>query len=132
MGCLERTLDGRYPNVRQYGARYAIIVLSMINLLNFADRYVPSAVKQLIEDDLHLNDFETSLPVTGMVIVYMIFAVIFGILSDKNIMDRRCILCGAIIFWSISTALAGLSTNLIQLIALRSLIGVGEAAYGKS
>lgn len=56
---------------------------------------------------------------------------IFGILNDKQLMDRRIILCGAIIFWSIVTALAGLSKNLIQLIVLRSLVGVGEAAYGE-
>lgn len=128
---LGRSLGDEFPNVRQYGARYALNILSAINLLNFADRYVPSAVKSLIEEDLHLNDFETALPVTGMVVVYMIFAVIFGVLSDRDIVDRRYLLCGAIIFWSIATASAGLATNLVQLVALRSLVGVGEAAYGE-
>ncbi len=125
-----RHLDGKFPNMRQYGARYAIIVLSAINLLNFADRCVPSAVKELIQTDLNLDDFQTSLPVTGMIIVYMVFAVIFGVLSDKELLDRRYILCGAILFWSFATALAGIATNLTQLIIFRSLIGVGEAAYG--
>ncbi len=123
-------LDRSRPMTRQIGAGAGLIILSSINLLNFADRYVPSAVKQLIEDDLHLNDFQTALPVTGMIVVYMIFAVIFGILSDRELFDRRVLLFGAIISWSIATASAGLATNLTQLIVFRSLVGIGEAAYG--
>ena len=125
-----RNLDSRFPNTRQFGARYALIILFTINLLNYTDRYVPAAVKQLIQKDLNLTDFETSLPTAGMIICYIIFAIIFGVISDRSLMDRRVLLCGAIVFWSISTALAGLATSLTQLVALRSLIGVGEAAYG--
>lgn len=62
-----------------------------------------------------------------MVIVYVISACIFGFLADKQYMDRRYILCGAIIFWSLATASAGLAQNLEQLVVLRSLVGVGEA-----
>jgi MFS family permease len=116
--------------MRQPGSRTALLTLTAINLLNFADRYVPSAVKSLIQDDLHLSDFQTSLPSTGMVIVYTIFAIIFGMISDKHYFDRRIILCGAIICWSLATSLAGLATNLTQLVIVRSLVGIGEAAYG--
>ena len=52
---------------RQEGARYAVIILTSINLLNYADRYVPASVKDLIKEDLNLTDVETSLPATGMV-----------------------------------------------------------------
>ena len=124
-----RKLDDKYPNERQYGAKYALYVLTIINLLNFADRYVPSAVKQLIIDDLHLTDFQSSLPNTGMIVVYMVFAVIFSYFADKKLFDRRTILCFAVIFWSIATSLAGLSTNLVSLILLRSLVGVGKFCY---
>ena len=51
--------------IRQPGARAALITLTAINFLNFADRYVPSAVKSLIQEDLRLSDFQTSLPSTG-------------------------------------------------------------------
>ena len=128
---LGRSLNSKYPNCRQFGARNALLLLMGINLLNFADRYVPSAVKDLIKADLHLTDLETSYQGTGMIIVYMIFAAIFGYISDKNIIDRRIILSSAIAFWSIATALAGLANNIVQLVALRALVGVGEAAYGR-
>jgi len=127
---LGRKLDGRFPMIRQYGANHALIVLSLINLANYADRYVPASVKELIIEDLHITDFESSLPSTGMVVVYMIFGIIFGGLSDSQVFDRRVILCLAVAFWSLVTALAGLSQSLLALILIRSLVGVGEAAYG--
>ncbi len=40
------------------------------------------------------------------------------------------ILCGAIVLWSLATGLAGLSTGIVTLVVIRSLVGVGEAAYG--
>lgn len=42
-----------------------------------------------------------------MVVVYTIFAVIFGLIADKNILDRRLILFGAVLFWSAATSFAG-------------------------
>jgi hypothetical protein len=44
------------PLRRQEGARTALVVLTCINMLNFADRYVISSVKELIKADLHLSD----------------------------------------------------------------------------
>jgi len=124
-----KKLTADCPNQRQEGARFALLTFTAVNLLNFADRYVPSSVKPLLKEDLHLSDTETSLPVTGMVLVYMVFAVLFGWLADKNIIDRRLILSGAVLFWSLATALAGLAQNIVQLVIFRSLVGVGEAAY---
>ena len=126
---LGRTLDDKYPGVRQYSSRYALQVLFALNLLNCADRYVPSAVKPLYTEELHLSDFESSLPFTGIALVTMLSAMCFGVLADKNVFDRRYIMCFAIFFWSLATALAGLATNLFSLVILRSLVGIGEGAY---
>ena len=57
--------EKKTTGIRQPGARAALITLTAINFLNFADRYVPSAVKSLIQEDLRLSDFQTSLPSTG-------------------------------------------------------------------
>lgn len=66
----------------------------------------------------------------GMVLVFSVFAVLFGWAGDYQVGDRRVILCAAIAFWSVATALAGLSDDLATLVFFRSLVGVGEAAYG--
>lgn len=124
-----KRLNAKFPNRRQEGARYALIVLSCINLLNFADRYVPSSVKVLLKRDLHLSDTQTALPASGMVFVYMTTALFFGWVADMRLMDRRIILAVGVAFWSLVTALAGVSSNFTQLLVFRSLVGVGEAAY---
>jgi hypothetical protein len=54
-----------YAGMRQPGARAAVLTLTAINFLNFADRYVPSAVKSLIQEELQISDLGTSLPNTG-------------------------------------------------------------------
>ena len=124
-----KTLPRRGP-CRQEGARAALLALTAINLLNFADRYVASSVKELIKADLGLTDTETALPASGMVLVYMVSAVCFGLLNDREAFDRRALLAGGVAFWSLATAAAALAQDLGTLVALRSLVGVGEAAYG--
>ena len=114
---------------RQEGATFAFIVLCAVNYLNYMDRYVPAAVKDLIIDDLNLTDTESSLPATGMIIVYMFSALFFAWIDRRDYFDRRTILCCAVIFWSLATFMAGLAVNLEGLVLTRSLVGVGDAAY---
>lgn len=109
------------------GATYAIIVLTMMNLLNYIDRYVPSVVKDLFKHDLKLTDFETSLPITGFVVVYMISSVIFGELADR--FPRKYIIAAGVLIWSAATALAAFATGFWTFMLARALVGVGEAAY---
>jgi len=66
------------------GALYALMVLTLINLINYMDRYIPSANKDLIKKDLSLTDAETSLPITAFLVVYMLVSPVFGILADKK------------------------------------------------
>lgn len=124
-----KKLSNEHPNQRQEGARFALLVFSFINLLNYCDRYVPSSVKPLFQEELQLSASETSWPTSAMVVVYMICAPIFGFIADRDLVDRRLILAFAVVFWSVATGLAGLAHDLGTLIALRSLVGVGEAAY---
>jgi MFS family permease len=78
----ERTEPGQHKPPPP-GAKYAVFVLTAMNLLNYADRYVPSAIKDLYKRDLHLTDLQTSLPLTAFVLVYIIASPTFGALADK-------------------------------------------------
>ncbi len=109
------------------GATFAIAVLTAMNLLNYLDRFVPSAVKDLFKDDLHLTDAETSYPLTAFVIVYMLASPVFGGLSDR--MSRKGLIAAGVVMWSLATAAAAFATGFWSLLFARSLVGVGEAAY---
>jgi MFS family permease len=109
------------------GARYAVAILTAMNLLNYLDRYVPSAVKDLFKHDLELTDAETSLPLTAFVIVYMLTSPVFGALADRG--PRRLLVALGVALWSIATAAAALAVGFWTLLIARSFVGIGEAAY---
>ena len=109
------------------GAVFAVTVLTLMNLLNYLDRWVPAAVKDLFKQDLDLSDAETSLPFTAFVIVYMLASPIFGGLADRA--PRRLLIALGVALWSLATAAAALATGFWSLFFARALVGVGEAAY---
>lgn len=109
------------------GATRALVVLTAMNLLNYVDRYVPSAVKDLFKADLGLTDAETSYPLTAFVVVYMLASPVFGALADK--MPRRVVIAAGVALWSLATGLAAFAEGFWTFLLARALVGVGEAAY---
>ncbi|MFL5417732.1 MAG: spinster family MFS transporter [Myxococcales bacterium] len=118
---------GAKPNQLPEGAGFALAVLTAMNLLNYLDRYVPSAVKDLFKKDLGLTDTQTSLPLTAFVIVYMITSPVFGSLADK--WPRKVVIASGVALWSLATAAASLAHGFAFFLFARALVGVGEAAY---
>ncbi|MBM4342331.1 MAG: MFS transporter [Deltaproteobacteria bacterium] len=109
------------------GARRALLALTLLNLLNYVDRYVPSAVKDLFKADLHLDDAQTSWPLTAFVVVYMLASPVFGSLADR--FARRKVIAFGVALWSVATAAAALAQGFWSFLSARALVGVGEAAY---
>jgi MFS family permease len=109
------------------GAGLAVCVLTVMNLLNYLDRWVPSVVKDLFKADLKLNDFETSLPLTGFIVVYMLTSPIFGALADR--WPRKILIAAGVALWSLATGAAALAIGFWTFFLARAMVGVGEAAY---
>jgi len=109
------------------GAGFTLAVLTAMNLLNYLDRYVPSAVKGLFKADLQLTDTQTSLPLTAFVIVYMLASPVFGGLADR--WSRPRLIAMGVALWSLATAAGALAVDFWTFLAARALVGVGEAAY---
>jgi MFS family permease len=63
-------------------------------------------------------------------IVHSLTSVPLGILADRWI--RKKIISIGVLIWSIATFISGLVQNFHQLLAARSMVGIGEAAYGPS
>ena len=108
-------------------ATYAVVVLTLMNLLNYVDRWVPSAVKEDFKRELQLTDAQTSYPLTGLVIVYMICSPIFGSLSDR--WPRKWVIAVGVGLWSLATGAAYFAVGFWSFLITRALVGVGEAAY---
>lgn len=109
-------------------ARWALGVLTLINLFNYLDRYVPAAlVESLRRSELHVSDTQSGLLMSGFIVVYMLTSPLFGVLGDRG--RRPRIVAAGIALWSLATGLAGLARSFAGLLVARSAVGVGEAAY---
>lgn len=115
------------PRAAAPGALFALLILTLMNMLNYVDRYVPSAVKGLFKKDLDLTDTQTSLPLTAFIIVYMIASPIFGSLAERG--NRRLLIALGVAAWSLATAAAALADSFFTFMLARAAVGIGEAAY---
>lgn len=111
-----------------HAARWALGVLTLINLFNYLDRYVPAAlVEDLRRSELHVTDTQSGLLMSGFIVVYMLTSPLFGMLGDRG--RRPRIVAAGIALWSLATGIAGLARSFAALLVARSAVGVGEAAY---
>ena len=108
------------------GATVLLFILTVLSILNFADRYLIVAFSAAIIPELWLSNFEFGL-LTGFVFltVYMIIALIAGCLADR--LNRSRFISFGLLLWSGLTAACGLAQNFLQMAAARIFIGVSEA-----
>jgi len=111
--------------------RRALVVLTLINMFNYIDRWVvPPLFESLRRDPVlgHPSDARLGSLMTAFVIIYMIASPFFGALGDR--MARTRLIAFGVALWSLATATAGLATSFAMLFAARATVGIGEAAYG--
>lgn len=113
------------PTVTQ--ARYAFILLLIINILNYTDRSIFAAVQTTVQKDFGLTDVQLGLINSSFLFIYGILTLPLGVWADRGI--RKNIIAAAVTVWSIATAMAGFTHNFIHLLLSRSVLGVGEAGY---
>ena len=106
----------------------ALALLFGVNFLNYIDRYVIAAVAPLIQKDFALADAQLGLVGSMFMAAYMAASPIAGVLADR--WPRRFFVAGGVLLWSLATVASGLAVSYRQLLAARSLIGVGEAGFG--
>ncbi|HYJ91153.1 MAG TPA: MFS transporter [Pyrinomonadaceae bacterium] len=105
---------------------YALIVLFVINALNFFDRNILGAIGEPVRKEFDLSDASLGLLGTAFTLLYAVIGIPFGRFSDK--FSRKRILAAGVFIWSLVTAASGLARNFGQLFAMRLGVGVGEAA----
>jgi MFS family permease len=106
-----------------------LCAFSLVNVLNYFHRYIPSATKVLIQHDLHLSDFQTGFIFTSFIISYMLVSPLVGWIGDKKYIKRKYLLVGGVILWSFATSITALCNNFYTFLLTRILFGIGEATY---
>jgi MFS family permease len=107
--------------------RTALVVLTALNLLNYADRNILFAVQPLVQDEFHLTKTQVGYLTSAFLGFYMIAAPFVGPLADRY--SRKLIIVLGAMFWSGVTLLTALTHTYGQLLVRHTLVGVGEATF---
>lgn len=104
-----------------------LIMLMLMNVLNFVDRQLLSSFANFIVPDLGLSNTEFGL-LTGLVFIvfYAVAGLFMGALADM--VHRPRLIAVAMFGWSLLTAASGLAKGFVSLAIPRVFIGVGESA----
>ncbi len=102
-------------------------ILFVLILFNYIDRQVLFSVFPLIQNDLHLTDFQLGTLASVFMLVYMCYAPVVGFFADRH--PRQYWIAASALLWSAATFLSGLAKNYASLLGARAFIGVGEGGF---
>ncbi len=112
---------------RRLNPAWTLAVLTGLNLFNYIDRFVLSAVLTPLKAELGLTDGQTGQIATAFMIGYFVTSPVFGYLGDR--VPRKWLIAVGVFVWSLGTVLTGYAGTLGVLLAFRALVGLGEASY---
>src|SRR5205809_1593035 len=108
-------------------ALFALAVVTILNFLNYIDRFILAAVLPRVKSELVLTTFQLGLLANFFLITYFVTSPLFGALGDR--LSRPRLMSAGVTAWSIATAAAGFTADFVQLLIARAWVGIGEAAY---
>jgi len=104
-----------------------LVILSLLWLINMADRSIMTVALEAVKAYFKLNDTQAgslAALVTAGIAVMMVPAAVLG---DR--WARRKIVAVMALIWSAATLLTGFCTNIVQMLVARFMVGAGEAGY---
>ncbi|HEV8320641.1 MAG TPA: MFS transporter [Myxococcota bacterium] len=104
-----------------------IALLTVLNLLNYLDRYIVAAVVPRIEAAFHLSKAQAGWVMSAFMVGYFLTSPLFGALGDR--WRRRELIAAGVAAWSVATFCSGLAPTFLVLLLCRVGVGVGEASY---
>ncbi|MFE8601631.1 spinster family MFS transporter [Archangium violaceum] len=107
---------------------YALLILSLINLVNYLDRYIVTVALPYIKQDFQLTNTQAGYLGSFFMLVFMLASPVSGFLGDR--LPRRYLVAAGVLLWSLATGASGLATTFAALMVARACVGIGEAGYG--
>lgn len=121
-----RQLD-RQGAISSRAAWTALALLTILNLLNYTDRYVLAGVQPLVQRAFHVNDERIGALTFAFFITYMFAAPLTGWLGDR--FPRKPLIIIGALLWSLLTLSTALVHTYRELYWRHALVGIGEASF---
>jgi len=109
------------------GAWIALAIFTLINLVNYLDRYVLAGMLPLVQAHFGRTDAQMGILSSSFLVVYAVVSPFTGFLGDRA--SRKHIVAAGAILWSAATVWSGFARTFDELLLARSFIGIGEAGY---
>ena len=104
-----------------------VALLSLLNLVNYVDRYVLAAILPHVKGELALSDAQSGWLQTAFLIGYLVAGPAFAALSRS--VSRRMLLASGIFVFGAATVASGYARDFATMMIARAVVGVGEASY---
>ncbi|HEX5502489.1 MAG TPA: MFS transporter [Thermomicrobiales bacterium] len=108
-------------------AAYVFWLMFAINFLNYADRWVFSALGPQLKAAFRFDDFQLGVLGSAFLLVYTLVAFPTGYIADR--VGRKNIVAAGVALWSAATALTAVAGTFLAMLAVRAAVGVGEGSY---
>lgn len=102
-------------------------MLWFVCFFNYADRQAIYSVFPLLKSQMHLDNSQLAIVGSSFMWVYALSGPFAGMIGDR--LQRKTLIIGGLIFWSLVTVATAFSTTYWQLVLFRALEGLGEAFY---
>jgi MFS family permease len=128
VGDVRRPQGGEAAAYPSNAAAWVVVgVLFVLAILAYTDRYVLTLLVEPIRTTFGVGDLEVGLLIGGaFALVYGAMGVAMGLLADR--LNRRNLIFGGILVWSLATIACGLAASYGALFGARMAVGLGEAA----
>lgn len=105
---------------------YVVILLLLVFILSYFDRYILSLVVDPIKKSMGLSDFQIGLLLGPAFSLFNVAVSIpLGLLADKT--NRKWLLIAGIAIWCTMTTMSGFAMTFLPLLIFRLGLGLGEA-----
>jgi len=106
---------------------FILALLTLLNFVNYLDRFLVAAVAPKIQESLGINDARIGWITSAFMFGYFLTSPAFGWLGDRH--KRKGLIAAGVAVWSLATIASGLATGFGSMFAARVIVGIGEASY---
>jgi MFS family permease len=108
--------------------RWAVVgMLWLVCLFNYADRQAIFSVFPKLKEQMELTRVQLGVLASSFMWAYAAALPFAGAVADR--LNRKYLILGGLVFWSLITLATGLATEYWHLVLCRALEGLGEAFY---